>query len=384
MKGIRQALLALALVVVGLAPIAFLVRSGGDAATPFTRDEELPWPWCGPDASPSPSPPHPYPDDIVPLEDAPLIRAEPFADVVLLVAPGTEGLTPSEDPVNHPDHRTLAASISEVLLDRGFGDGSDAPVAAGSEVRLSGDQALLLDLIAASGSGPVTIGSDGRNASGSFFVAFGYDQRANEVLGSRSGESVVEEFIASRVPDEASRAQLIVDWNIEHASGSPGAVMTGFQDLVDEIFPPPPDLPAPGTMAYWDAAPPLCRSLLDAPTKILETLDGVSIAVHIPDSIAKAEDALICLRSDYGGLGCTVMRPNPDSDVVEFQAWRDPAGGPITVQLTREVDGSASWQQRTTLVIIPDDDLVKGQASVELPEGIAGATYDEIAASLAV
>lgn len=376
----RRMLIAISLVV-GLAPLGFLAGGGDPPGLTAGSDEGLPWPWCGPDATPPP-PARPYPDDIVPLPPnvlGPLIRAEPFADALVRVTAVGDAPLDLNDSTYRPDS-TLDVRVDAVVLDDGSGDIKGDGVVEG----VKAEWAVLVDLIESSRSGPVLAGLDGsRDLLGRLHLVFAFDARTGELLGARSGESVVEEFIASRADDEAAATQLIIDWNIEYARGEEGPVTTVFTALLEEFFGPTIDLPAPGTMAYWRAAPPLCRSLLDAPPEVLETLDGIEVAVRIPKGISQAEDALICLRTDFGGMGCSVMRPNPDSDVIRFDAWRDPGGGPVIVQLAKEVDGSNSWVQRTTLVKLPDADLDDGRSIlVELPASLQGETYDEIGASL--
>jgi len=382
MRSVKGRVLAAVLLAAGLAPAALLLGGGAPRGVGPGSGELPAWPWCG---QPPPTPTHVYPSDIIPLPpnvDGALIRAEPRADVIVLVTSNAATLGATEDEKYHPGEKTLDVDIDGVVFDGGFNDGS-APVELGSDAsaRLAGEVDILADILEYSKSGSVLVGLGGRTPQDSFYAYFGYDARTNEILGARSGESVVEEYIASRAGDEAMRAGSVVDWNVEYL-GAPGPVMQGYQELLDQIWPPAPDIPPPGTMAYWNVAPPECRSLLDAPTKVLESLDGSPISVHIPDSMAKATDAAICVRSAYGGMGCTVMRPNPDSDVVEFEGYRDPAGGPIVVQLARLVNDEPTWSDRTTLVTLSDEELAAGTVFVELPEQIAGETYDEIVASL--
>jgi hypothetical protein len=319
-----------------------------------------------------------YPENV----DGLVISAEPHANVVIRASTSSTHVGPSEEPAGNPDYGVLDVRVEAVLFKR---DRATAPV-EGTVIRLFTDSGLLKDVAGLGVEGsPILVGISLPTMQGSWFVDFGYDPATNEVLGQRSGESVVEEYILGTAADPDARTTLVVDWNIEreHAVGDGvvqrGPVMQGFKDLLETIWPPAPDIPPVGSQDYWDAAPPECRSLADAPQEVLRELEGLTLSIHVPDTVASADDATICVRSDLGGMGCSAMRPNPNSSVLVFDVYRDPGGGPIVIQLAH---GDGSWLDRVTLVTIPDAELGDGVPTIELPDGIAGSTFDEIRASL--
>lgn len=383
----HQAATIVVALLVGLSPTTalFVSRLGGSASPRSgASGEELPWPYCAPDAEPPAFSPLPF---------SPLSRSGPTVDRPLVALPLAEVLLPIETielgaPVAEEDFegkqrataRTGPAIFqSKSSVDR-FGALSGGPesiVSDSSLLKMIADRLQLGDEVA--------IGVSARWDDGSLSFAFAIDLTTGEVMRygpyADQDNAILRRFVASRFPEASSgpaRAELLVRWNREQ-SESTRPISDEWVRFLRDTYGIGREIPEPGTEEWWETAPPRCRSLLDAPPSVTASLDPVTVWLRVPAEMVVPTDAVICLRIQQGSMGCTMFRPNPESEYIELAAFSDGAN-PISVQVARETPDGISWIDRTEIARIPASLATGPQAIlVTLNPDLGGSTYEEVA-----
>lgn len=194
----------------------------------------------------------------------------------------------------------------------------------------------------------VLIAISGMSDDGTLGADFGLDLTTGEVLWSdpftEEDRTYFAEFVRTSFPEAASGpalAELVLAWNREQeAPEGERPISEAWGRFLAETFGlgyrELPGIPEPGTKEWWEQAPPLCRSLADAPPDVLAGLEPVRVLVHVPRELPQPKDAVICLRLPLGTMpSCSVFRPNPDSEYLEFEAYTDGAN-PLSVQIAHD------------------------------------------------
>ncbi len=379
MRGHRVAKAVIALLI-GLAPLS-VSRLGGTAGPGSeATGEELPWPYCAPDAEAPAFSPLPVAQGI----DRPLHAALPLADVLLPI----EEIEPKGDPMTGEDFEGKQVATAQTgppifrsksSVDR-FGTLSGGPESIVSDT-------TLLTMIAGrlARGDEVAIGVDARWDDGTLSFGFAIDLTTGEVMryGSYAGSdnAIVLDFVRSRFPDSSSGsalAELLVKWNREQDQ-SARPISDEWAAFVRDTYGIGLDIPEPGTDEWWQATPPRCRSLSDAPPSVIAGLEAVTVWVRVPAEMVVPTDAVICLRIELGSMGCTSFRPDPGSEYTELAAFSDGVN-PISVQVARETPDGVSWIDRTEIARIPATLTANAHAIlVTLNPDLSAPTYDEIA-----
>lgn len=417
MKPRRIAAIALALLIGFGGPA--LVLEWATRPHPAGAAADLPWPYCAPDApEPSFAPiPERFPEELLrkvgivadvfygpiasPLADAlvPVTRL----DIVGELAPAEAALEnsvvagaierfPELEAILFPP-RLLADTETGPAVFQTEGSVKRLGVLAGGARRISGEVGLIRTTADRLTAGhEVLLAMSSIYDDGTLGASFGLDMTTGEVLWWDSAieedRTYFHEFVRTHFPEAASGpalAELVVAWNREQeAPEGRRPISEAWGRFIDLTFglgyPELLGTPEPGTMEWWEQAPPLCRSLADAPPEVLEALDPVRVIVHVPRELPQPADALICLRLPLGTMPyCSVFRPNPKSEYIEFEAYTDGVN-PITVQVAHDTGRGTSWVDRVEVAEIPPELALTGVVLVALDPALAAETYAEIAA----
>ncbi|MEX0984381.1 MAG: hypothetical protein WD096_04965 [Actinomycetota bacterium] len=278
----------IALLALGIAPLAFLYSSGGGSAGAGSLEEtrtDCTYPqavWKHPE----------WPEPTAAEQDP---YFDPFANVVAEVE--------SIGEVDGDSARKVDASV--VWPDAGTAD----------ELRKAFEGSATMDTFTsvwwtqarerlANGDsiyvGGSSVGPDGSvniswaiTASGNVLGDTPYAERATLML-----RSFVEEFR----PD-ASSIDVMVDWNQELSNGGSSKTQRAWDSFLEAELATP--APAFGTRQWWDAVSPDCRSVVDAPPEILSDLETTNVSFDLPEEWLDVKGLAICLSSELGSLGCT-------------------------------------------------------------------------------
>jgi len=415
----RIATIALALLV-GLGGPALLAEMATRPAPPTAEAAaELPWPYCGPDApAPSFAPiPERVPEELteagiavdpgffgpirpllagdalVPITRLEIVKRvdlatrhpEIWARYVGLLGPRLAGF------LNPP--RLLAEVDTGPAVFQMDASVKRLGVLEGGPRRIVGDVALIRTLAEHLAAGHQVLAAvSGMWDDGTLGVDFGLDLTTGEVLWSDGfipeDRTYFAEFVRTYFPEASSGpalAELVIAWNREQeAPEGERPIDEAWGRFIAETFGlgyrELHGIPEPGTREWWEQAPPLCRSLADAPPEVLAALDPVRVIVHVPPEMPEPEDAAICLRLPLGTMPyCSVFRPNPELHYLEFEAYTDGVN-PISVQIAHDTPRGLSWVERVEVAKIPPELARSGTVLVRLDPALAGRTYAEIAA----
>lgn len=313
---------------------------------------ELPWPYCAPDAErPVPSP-TPWPG----LETEPNVLADPapapLAELIILarsVKPAPAGEYPLASGL-----APVTIGVGEVLWRAPGTETPGAELWVGAPAELSSVDVAGREIL---------IGLGERRADGSWSTRFVID--ADGPGGAFIGPSpfaerqtaILEMF---RTWEESPAAgttarELILAWNEEAATGG-GPISAAWSRFVDRVVLQRTDHPRPGSRAWWDAAPPMCRSVLDAPEDVRRSLTFGTVWVRVPETWATVEDAALCLQISIGSAGCSTLASSDGWSYVRFDEAYAVPGEPVEIRIAHLVeDGAVSWVERWTVARIPYD-----------------------------
>jgi len=346
-----------------VATMMVAVSLGTVPVTPQSQD--LPWPYCGSDAEPPVYEQFPLPEGgpgfVVPFEpttDAlvPLVRlrSEPISIHELDLEGTEEGF----------DHTELA----EVTLDPPVYSSRDLGLAdhdGSFGATIAAHSVLWNAIINAHGAGhEVLLAVSSRWTTGAYGVPFALDATDRKILSPSWGAKPyppLDGFVAQEPgadPGPDAYADLVVRWNLERDGEAPEELTKRWDEYLAERYGIGVEYPESGTFEYWNAAPPLCRSLHDAPPEILESLDPVEVWVKVPESIRHARDAAICLRIELGSMGCAALDASEDG-ILRMDGWTD-ARSRILVQLARMINDGPSWVQRVEIASIDPEAAREG------------------------
>lgn len=398
---------------IGLGGPALLLQRVGRPARPAagTASGDLPWPYCAPDA-PAPSLaaiPERYPEDLLlqagvavdpgwfgPIK--PLLAGDALVPITRLEIlskvdpsqddPTVSALGPELARILHPPYLLALAETGPAVFQadtsvKRLGAFTGGPRRIHGGVRLT---EAVADRLA--DGDRVLAAVAGMSDDGTLGIEFALDLTTGEILW---GDGFIEEdrtafaeFVRTRFPHASSGpalAELVVAWNREQ--GLPNdqrPISDAWGRFIAETF-SPPEHPQPGSETWWEQAPPLCRSLADAPDSVLAELKPVRVVVRVPSEMPQPEDAVICLRIPLATMpSCTVFRPDPSSEYIELEAYTDGVN-PISVQIAHETPRGISWVERVEIASIPPE-MATDPVLVSLDPALAGATYEEIVSNV--
>lgn len=394
MNGRRIATIGLALLV-GLGGPALLLEWATRPAAPGaeTTAGDLPWPYCAPDApgpSFAPVPAHHSRADIF---VGPVIT--PLADVLMQLHAATvlhgvneEGLpTADVDPA-----RLLASVVPGRVVFRSRSTPERIAVLEKGKQMLAGDPQMIRDVADRLEQGhEIIVGISGSWDDGTLSSDFAIDATVGQLIWGdahpQEETSYLDRFLDAHFPEASSGpalAELVVAWNREQeAPEGRRPISEAWGRFIAETFGigyrELHGIPEPGTRAWWEQAPPRCRSLADAPPEVLAALEPVRVLVHVPRELPEPKDAVICLRLPLGTMPyCSAFRPNPEAEYLEFEAYTDGVN-PLSVQVAHDTPRGISWVERVTVAEIPPELARSGTVLVRLDPALAGTTYAEIA-----
>ncbi len=395
MNARRILTIGLALLV-GMTGPALLLEWAARPAAPGaeTTPGDLPWPYCAPDA-PGPSfAPLPDRHSRVDLFVGPVIT--PLADVLVQLRSST--VVAGVDEEGHPQRiadapRLLASVVAGPVLFRSASAPERLEAASEGRRMMAGEAQLILQATEHLARGhEVVAGISGVWDDGTLSADFAVDATIGEILWGDTHPAdettYLLRFVRTSFPEASTGpalAELVVAWNREQeAPEGERPISEAWGRFLAETFGigyrELHGIPEPGTRAWWDQAPPLCRSLADAPPEVLAGLEPVRVLVHVPRELPQPKDAVICLRLPLGTMpSCSVFRPNPDSEYLEFEAYTDGVH-PLSVQIAHDTPRGISWVERVTVAEIPPELARAGTVLVRLDPALGGATYAEIAA----
>lgn len=391
MNGRRIATIGLALLV-GLGGPALLLEWATRPAAPGaeTAPGVLPWPYCAPDA-PGPS-------------FAPLAPRQGEDRIGPLRKPYTEALVPIRrlDIIEGLDTRDLGVEPPGIPLLIGKADAAP-PIFQSKEAherlgaltggpsKFVGRSEVLREAEERARAGHEVVLGVWDRWDDALAVYFGLDLTTGEVLWSdlftEEDRAYFLQFVRTHFPEASSGpalAELVVAWNREQeAPEGSRPISEAWGRFIAETFGVGyrelHGIPEPGTRAWWEQAPPLCRSLADAPPEVLAALEPVRVLVHVPRELPEPKDAVICLRLPLGTMPyCSAFRPNPEAEYLEFEAYTDGVN-PLSVQVAHDTPRGISWVERVTVAEIPPELARSGTVLVRLDPALAGETYAEIA-----
>lgn len=381
MRGRVAAIVIAGAVAVGGVGVPLLWLAPADRAPQARAGPDLPWPYCAPDAErPAPSP-TPWPA----LEADPNSLEDPAPPPVakLIVIP--DSIQPA-DAGTYPLVEGVAAAIvgvRELFWDAG---GARAAVTPGEELWVGAPA----ELLSATG-GEILLGlgerrSDGlwstrfavalSGPSGAFIGPSPFAERQTRIL------EAFRTWKANPVSGATAR-DLILAWNREATEGD-GPIQAAWERFVDEVVLQRTAYPAAGTPAWWHAAPPMCRSVLDAPEDIRRRLTFGTVWVRVPADWAVVRDAVLCLQTSIGSGGCSTLPRADGFPYVRFEEAYAVPGEPLEVRVAHLLEGQAvSWVERRTVARIPYDAFTRtGVVLVDLSRaGISMTRYEDLAVS---
>lgn len=333
--------------------------SGLDRPAEATAEASLPWPYCAPDADPPAPSPTPWPT--LPMEPHVFVdpAPAPLATAIVSVA----ALRPSSADIEvEPWFRPATVLVDELVWPKAV----DIGIAPGTEVTVAGSPELLT--VPVDGGGTKVLMGLGVRRGELWNVAF-----AAEIDGDRARFIGAPPFAERQTlileafrtwgdnPVAGSSARdLIVAWNDEavRASG-PRPIADAWRQFVDEVVLGRARPLQPGTLEWWDAAPALCRSVLDAPAAIRDRLTSGTVWVRIPSVWADVTDAVLCLKIPLGSAGCASFGAYSGWPYVRFDEAYAVPGEPIEVQVAHVLqNGAVSWVERRTVAEIPFDTFI--------------------------
>ncbi len=348
MRGRFVALVIAGAVAVGGVGVPLWSLAGLGGTAPAGAGTDLPWPYCAPDAerpAPSPTPwpelpadPHVLVDPApAPLADLILVtdRVEPAPSGAYELAPGLRGVAIQapeilwQAPGTSPPREEIFAAAPDALL-----SASGAEILVGLGERREDGMWSTRFAIVLAGAGATVLG------------ASPFAERQTAILETfrtwdgnpRSG---------------ASARDLIVSWNEEAARGG-GPIQEAWERFVERIVLQRGAYPRPGTPEWWAAAPPMCRSILDAPEDVRRALTFGTVWVRVPAAWSEVRDAALCLQTSVGSGGCQTFPRSGTPPYVRFQEAAAVPGEPVDVRVARLVEeGAVSWVERRTVARIP-------------------------------
>ncbi len=376
MRGRIAAILiagAVALGGVGL-PLLSLAR-GGHA--PARAGPDLPWPYCAPDAEPPAPSPTPWP--AIGIDPDVIVDPAPPPLAPLIVVPAS--IEPA-DAGRYPLSQGLTATTVEVRELLWSGGGMKA-IPPGEELWVGAPTALL-----ATTGGEILLGLGEQRSDGLWSTRFAFAPSgpSGTFLGpsplAERRTAILEAFRTweGNPATGASARDLILAWNEETAGGD-GPMQAAWGRFVDEVVLQRTAHPAPGTAAWWDAAPSMCRSVLDAPEDIRRRLTSGTVWVRVPDGWADVRDAVLCLQISIGSVGCSTLPRADGWPYVRFEQAYAVPGEALEVRVAHLVeDGAVSWLERGTVARIPYERFTDtGVVLVDLASaGAAMTRYEDL------
>jgi hypothetical protein len=338
---------------------------------------ELIWPYCAPDVAP------PAYDS---LPDAALEMGRLFEPVAAAIVP----LNTLPDEVNEVHEAGFEGiQIGWVKIGRPvFRSGAISTLGSPSDVKVAAHRALWESARSSWPSGDgLYLAIDAIWDDGTLSAAFIVDTDAHRVLSPSWGSAPfppLDDFADAELSSRSglSYLDLVIEWNEGAAGPGHSAVVERWRSYLADRYGLGVDWPEPGTPEYWNAAPETCRSLLDAPSAVLEQLTPLRIEIEVPEAILGATDAVICIRLDgVGSSGCSALDAT-GTRVVTMSAWTDGVGL-LRVQLARSENEATSWVDRVDLAVIDPAFLLRERgARVTIASTVDGTTFDQIARSV--
>lgn len=385
----------LALAGAAAASLSGLPFLGSDTAA-RQASEDLPWPYCAPDATPPPAPPPP-PGPPLPPEiagDAALGSVPDASLIDALVVPSAIDLV-EETKAN--------VSIGEIVWQTAW-----PPKAVGDlypfvqeTVPVWGEHQIWIDAVETltSGSSRVVLGVYlYPHERGPFYaLSFAADMspQAPAYLGipdpfGAAATAQVRAFLQweGNPMQGTDPLSFLIAWAAEaDAPGTRptvGPIALSWERFWDQFQ--SRDYPQPGSMEWWVKAPPECRSMMDAPAEVAEGLKQARIWVRVPEPWQRLPDGVLCIRvPSLGTSGCaapsTVVAPS--FPYVLFNDWvYTVPGEPLLVSVFRVLPGGVSSNVQSVVVAhIPYQDfLTTGILMVELHPERVPASYADLAA----
>jgi hypothetical protein len=182
-------------------------------------------------------------------------------------------------------------------------------------------------------------------------------------------------------------AELLAAWNAEMAApparyprnGPISRSWSRFWDIVTGTR----DFPMPGSREWWEKAPPLCRSLMDAPPGVLDGLPGGEVFIRVPDSWRRLLNGAVCLRISLGSTGgCIAFDMEPNWPYLWFDEVYAVPGEPVQINVSLErKDGLLSAVEEVVIGVIPFETFTEtGSVLAELDDSFSPHSYEDVAA----
>ncbi|GBC86353.1 hypothetical protein HRbin12_00340 [bacterium HR12] len=368
--------------------------------------EDLPYPYCWPDAKEPPPSPTPWPG--IPAEY--LVRGDMAAGpepVAHAIVRGSV-LSWTTEPLKGPGWLEGEASawvtldLEEVLWVTPWSGTSDVGSLAGLEpgryrvgpLYVRGDDPfagtasldhLVWGLREVAPDGTLRVSFVAR-VDGSTVVVFSGDP-----VMTKRNSLILQAFLEWSGYPLPSRdpLELLLAWSrefaeYEHRGVEPslGPIGAAYQRFLAEVVMQLNRFPRVGTPEWWRAAPPECRNVQDAPPWVLEDLAPRTVFVRAERGWWEASDWALCLRVGLGDLGCSLFDAGAPSEYFRFPDVLVEPGGSIRIQIGKLLEqGGPSWVRRVDIGEIPWGTLASGDPiliDLNLAEGIAG--YEQLQA----
>lgn len=398
----RAALASITALLLASATIALIVRllplegpatQGGTASSAA----DLPWPYCTPDATPPPPPQTPWPP-LTPAETAPGAhgwRAALDPMVEALISPSSIVLGGTVES-GIPGRRLQEAvvTIEEVVWRTVFRSSLpdvEFPIRKGQRLMVTSREIWVQAAEALDQGAHVMIGVGIASKNG-YYVTYALDANAEapEFFGmqpiSQRDTAQFRTFLSweGNPLRGADPMELLVAWNEEMDAPKGvghGPISRAWTNFWDRYR--PEEYPSVGTQAWWDRAPAECRSILDAPGKVLQDLPWADVWVHVPRSWRGLKDGAICIEiPTLGSAGCNetwrVTEPHP---YLHFDEVQTVSGVEVQVTYSKEKGEAISYVEEVLLGAISFDVFLStGAVLVELDSSVSPVSFAQLAA----
>jgi hypothetical protein len=107
-----------------------------------------------------------------------------------------------------------------------------------------------------------------------------------------------------------------------------------------------------GSLKYWNAAPPECRSVSDAPREVTEDLEPIDVWFRVPEEWRRMQDGVLCLNSALASMGCTTLDAIEGFGYVNIDEGAIAPGSDLTASVARLTPNGPSWLDLVPLTTI--------------------------------
>jgi hypothetical protein len=371
-----------------LAPL----RRGGSESS-LRNASALPWPYCAPDATPQPPPDPPWPE-LPPdwLAEGFPTGLDPYVSALVVPSAASPG------DIRPSGLQEATVQIQEVLWQTAFGrtpELAEALPILPEPVVMVGEREVWAQMGESLSTGArVVIGIIDVWTDGTYSVYYALD--ADPAEPTFLGSSVVAERATGQFqaflswegnPLGGTRdaASFLVAWNVEaDAPAATWPIVTGpisvsygkfMAQFSGETY------PQPGSVEWWAKAPPECRSLMDAPSGVLDGLPTGEVWIHVPASWRSLQGGAFCLRISFGSTGCIEPASATASwPYLHFDEVYAVPGEPIDVLVAKDKNGALSWVENVRIGAIPFSLFISGASVlIELDPSSSPVSYDQLA-----